>query len=754
MKKLWFFGILAFFAISLSGGCSKNDDISPDEIAKPKYHLSVKADKDTDDPLTKALAVEDRDGKHYLVTTWKTTDVIYVHLGTSDEVIGTLSPTSDGAFASLEGDITADLKVNDPLVFSYQAESLECDYTGQDGTLEKVAQDYDYSSADAYVQSIDGTNITLDRSLSFKSKQAIVKFILQDKKGNPVYPEKLTLQGWGASDHDVVYQNTKNDQRGIVEINIDQTDPHNEIFASVKMAQSAATFALKGYSGLIGENNYAIEYRYNKESETKFDSGKYYEIKVKLETKTDPDVHLDDINFNFSLLENGSTWTKQGRVFVFFEGVTTGYYSIIHDSNGWHNGSFVNLDASNPTNPADLLINGKVTAVYMDRLLTETPSFSNGKWTFGDGIEGWKYISASKVPYAVSSSGSTGTVNITAEINLQTPEVVGFEIDPEKDYSVKFACNYLVPIGLASISADGTVNEVNGNLGDWIAVIQQHYAYARIIEPELFVPRIYNSPSTVLHYYALETESDENSSYYHLLDNTDARLAIEADGLAHVSAEGGGDWIQVGPGKFVTVRGMNWWTTNLSEDRHSPLPNPWVSAELVWTTKDQWQSDRCNYSLSESKFDFNSILPDPFNWFISDYMYQIITVCGIKGLVYGESSDITKFIFLPLADHDNIVFNAMIYPSTTLLKYNLNWHYWAKGYSTLLFHKRNVIGQSDEYWAYNPTSTLYFPAYQDPAGFYPFYSADLYETGRAVPDFAMMYSNNLPLHFPARPIKP
>ena len=141
MKKLWYFGLLSLFALSISGGCSKNDDISTEDISTPKYHLSVKADKGSDDPLTKALAVEDRDGKHYLVSSWKTTDVIYVLKNYT--VIGTLSPTSDGAFANLEGNITATLGVGDKLLFTYNTNTDECDYTGQDGTLETIAQNYD-----------------------------------------------------------------------------------------------------------------------------------------------------------------------------------------------------------------------------------------------------------------------------------------------------------------------------------------------------------------------------------------------------------------------------------------------------------------------------------------------------------------------------------------------------------------------------------------------------------------------------------
>lgn len=754
MRKLLTLILFAILPI-LYAGCSKSDSVSPEEPEAqiPTYKLCVKANKGSEDPLTKALAIENRGGRNYLVASWKKADVIYVLR--NHTVIGTLSPTSDGASANLEGSITAALNVGDDLLFTYHVNTDECDYTGQDGKLETIAQNYDYAAATAEVQSIEGENIKLDQSLSFTSKQAIVKFTLLDKQDNPVYPEKLSLRGWGASSHDVIYQKTKDGQMGEIELNIDQSTPQNEIYVALSMFTNAASFALNGSSGKIGENRYALTYRYNKNTTTLFNNGKYYEIKVWLDTETDSGINLNDINFNFSFLEDGASFTKQGRVFVFFDGVTTGYYSIIHDSGGWHNGSFVNLDASDPTVAADLLKNGKVTAVCLDHLLTETPSFSNGKWSIG-GIEGWQYISASQVPYIVSvtESGGIKTVNISSQVNLQTPENTGIEIDPEMDYSVKFACNYLVPVGLASISADGTVNEVSQNPGNWITVFEQHHAYARIIEPVPFVPSIYDSPSTVLCYYALQTDNGGNSSYYHLLDLTNSRLAIGSDGRAHISAAGGGDWIQVGPGKFVTVAGKNWWTTNLSEDRHSPLPHPWTTAELVWTTKNQYQSDRCNYSLSQSKFDFNSELPEPFQWNVNGYMYQIISVCGMKGFVYAESNDITKFIFLPLSNGENYVFNAKIYPHATLFKYNSNWHYWAKGYNMLLFHKRNETGYADEYWAYNPTSTFFFPSYNDPGGFYPFYHANYYETGRFVPDYALMYSDNQPLHFPARPIKP
>ena len=225
MKKLLIF-ILA--AITLAG-CSKDETVSADEmqIGQKKYKLIVRGDKEPD---TKALAVEDRGGKNFLVSSWETTDKIYVHKDWVDATVGYLSPNASGKSADLAGTLTGDFVYDDHLFFTYPAQITDCDYTEQDGTLETIAKKYDYITADGYVKSVEGNNIILQNNLSFKRKQAIIKFILMDKQGNPVYPDRLTLKGIGASlVNDVIYQNTKDGQMGEIEVNIDQTFPHNEI---------------------------------------------------------------------------------------------------------------------------------------------------------------------------------------------------------------------------------------------------------------------------------------------------------------------------------------------------------------------------------------------------------------------------------------------------------------------------------------------------------------------------------------------
>jgi|GEM_PF-2453085 len=749
MKKVVNCCLLALIALAFASGCSKNDNILPDDAAT-KYRLTVKADKGTDDPSSKALAIEDRNGKHYLASSWETGDAIYVHLYTTGSPIGTLHPRSEGANAYLDGEISGSLHTGDYLCFSYPISSFNWDYTGQDGSLETIAQRYDYAYSDAYIKSVEGSTITID-PLTFSAQQAIVKFTLVDATGNPVYPTKLTLTAKDAQNHDLLIRSNSN--TGNLEINIDQTTPHNEIYTALNFmgTSTAASFKLVAS---VGEQ---ITYVYERNTETTFQTGKYYEIKVKLSDMTvNPSIGIDDIVFNFNFTENGSEWTKEGPIFVFFDGVETGYYAIIHEWDGWQQGEFVDLGG---TQASDLLESGKVTAVYLDwgeQLDSNPVSYSNGKWNFLKGssqTEGWKYLSASKVPFSVSgiTVGGTQKIELNSSISISAPSYNAIAVDPgiTGTYFTKFACNNLIPAGLASVSSDGTVNDVEGSAGQWINVIS-HYACAKLVD----------SPDYV-YYYALHANSpsvDNPDSYYHLFDIGNARLNLKGTTYPHAEiSDEGEDWVQVGKGIFVTMRGTTWWSTNLSDDRHSPLPHPWTTAELVWTTTNQWDNDRVSKSLSEATFDYNSQLPEPFNWHNSDYYFnRLVSILGIKGWIVADQDDLSKFIFLPFANHSDFYFYAKMYPDVTELRYNYNWHYWAKGcHPYLLYHRKDVLGYDDRHWGYHFASTLHFPSYND--SFYPYYDGtDInFFSGRCgVPDYAMLNNYDIqPLYFPARPVK-
>ena len=648
MRKL--FALILFSALAvLLAGCSKAELETPEdlEIGAPKYKLCVKASKGADDPLTKALDIEDRDGKNYLVASWKTSDVIYVHLGNTDAVIGTLRPTSDGPSASLEGVITANLKKDDNLVFTYKKETQDVDFTGQDGKLETIAQNYDYASADAYVESIDGTNIKLYNSLSFTSKQAIVKFILMDKQENPVYPDRLTLKGIGASlVHDVIYQKTG--QMGEIEVNIDQTTPHNEIYVAFSMFTSASLFEVRGYSNFLSEEGmYAFEYDYNRTSDTEFNNGKYYEIKVKMNSKNNLDhPSISNFNFDFDVLVDNSTerLSEVKHLFIFFNDVTTGYLKYTRTGSGWTK-EFVGAAETDVNN---LLKNGKVTAVCIPRLsdgdaLIATPSCMAGEWIFGNGLKGMKFLAAEKASYiaTVERVGGVDKMTLNGTINLQDPDYP----DDVGEFALtgttpggnancpSFAGSKFKPYGLVSISSRGGIEQMNANVGDWTCAVNG------------WVFGDFEPTEDVCSYYALQTNISGTLTYYHYYD------PVMADPSSPYWIP---DWIQVGPGCTVDFGGTQWWSTNLKDD-HTPEAHPWVAAMHTWRTQghtDWYGNFDVNYSLSRTSFNFasssDSRLPSEseFQTMLNATDCYPAHICGVDGALFVSKNDNSKYLYL------------------------------------------------------------------------------------------------------------
>ena len=691
-------------------------------------------------PSSKALAIENVEGKNYLRSSWKTTEKIYAHRNYDDAVIGTLIPETDGKSAVLSGTLEGTFSIGNTIAFSYPGETFTCDYTGQDGNLETVAARYDYATAEGYVATVDGNNnITLTQALNFTNKQAIVKFKLVDGNNNPIYPTKLTLKASNSSYTDLIY--TTSTDRGALEVNIDQTTPHNEFYVALRMGQDATRFDIEATIGDM------VTYRFTLNTTSlKFEYGYYYEVNVKMSDCTVTPA-LASLKYNFNFTDNGSPWNKAGKVFLFFSGVTTGYYRAEYNGTDW-SGTFVDLGE---TDVKKLVSNGKVTAVWGKHLTTQTPEFSDGKWSFGSGVEGFEYLGADKAPYTVGvvqeGSPAIDYLCLNSTINLVTPAVTGIDIKTGNNSSAtyKFACNNLIPIGFSSVAADGTITELSAGAGDWINVLQQNdvsYAYGKVVE----------SPQT-LYYYALSRTFGSEYSCFHLLDNSGARLAVGAYGYASMCPNHD-DWIQAGPNHFVELMGRQWWTTNLASDRYSALPDPWTTAELKWSSaENQWVENRHLLSLSKATFDYDSELPNVFNYTNEEgYIYQISQVCGTKGLIFANNSELTKFIFLPLADHEDYEFYVNIVG--TPLTRKLNWHYWTKDYyEKVLYHTGASDYQyhpNDLKWSFFMTATIHI---HEPNGYPYYYRPNNPEEYNGVPDYGYRFTDNeVPLYFPARPV--
>ena len=677
MKNLFKFSIFIVSALFVLAGCSKDDIDSPEELQKDNvYKVSVNAKKESDESLTKALAVENRNGKHYLASSWKTSEVVYAFLDLEKPANGSLSPKADGESAILEGNITGSIKQNDLVYFTFPADSYEFNYTGQDGTLETIAQNYDFSTALAKVASVTSTDITFDRSLTFSPVQSIVKFTLVDKNGDPVCPKKLKLVGLDSDDKQVIRQVVGlNATSGPLEISIDQTTPRNEIYVSLNLNGEASEFWLYAY---MGDN--PVRYQYTRDN-VEFTKGKYYEIKVKF---GDP-IAQEAVKCNFTVTEDGGEWTQDGPVYVFFENITGGYLKLTKDGDTWQQ----DIVSTDGVYASDFNSNGKMTAIYAYNLPSDVkPVYSGGKWSF-EGADGIRYMSAEKIAYTYNTDEYG--IELSGEIDLIShTDTDCFYVNPEKANSTRIACNNLVPAGLSSIDATCTISEKTGNAGDWIDVIGEQYAYAKMAT---------SLAST--YYYALQTTSSGKNSYYHIFDSaSSSRLTPGTDGAAHISAAGGADWIQVGPGKFVTMDGIQWWTTNLNSEM-GPEVHPWTTVTHYFM--DSYDEADINNNLGNRSFTAassnDSRLPEKseFESLLTQVNKYNVHICGISGLILAENSTSFMFLPVPLDRYDWYGYDEQ-HNYADLID---GWcYYWLKDYAGPVFHPEDYInGQFNPgYW--------------------------------------------------------
>lgn len=738
--------VILLSAAALLASCGQEFDPFEEGV----YTLSIEASK-VDSPATKALEITtNSESKHELNAFWETTDVISVRRG--DHVLGTLSPKTSGSTAILTGTITGELKQGYSLYLSWPGDGSHFDYTGQDGTLETIASRYDYIYGETSVISVENGSISCN-PVTFSSSQAIVKFILKDGAGKPLYPNRLVLSASYGS-NSMLYTSSGN--LGQLAVDIDQSNGStNEIYVAIRQYSDASFFRIEAY---VNEEAGYVYRKIKNDTNTVFTAGKYYEVTVNMGTKeVDLAYTLDSFSFDFDFGGSAREWP----VFVFFDGITTGYWYDA-DGSGSAPGSFVDLGG---TVVSDLAHVQKVTAVSMPHWTNQNPVFSGGKWTFGS-IEGWEYIAQNKANCEYALVG--GSPCLSADITLAAPAVTGKEIQVYNNATnTRIAYNNLIPMGLAYISSDGTIGEVNEDPGGWITLVRNSdpestttYGYAKAVD----------SP-TSFGYLALERNNNGTRTYYHQfftnINEAGHHPLIDYGTYSVVQDNNGLDWIQVGKDHNVTVGGMTWWTTNLAADRYNPEPHPWTAAALSWApaTDNQFAADRKSRSLSEATFYGNSELPSinsAYMTFFSTVSAHYLRACGVDGVVMVDNADPSKYIFLAVPDREDYEFVYYYNSYNNYIVYKANDYYWAKEYDPDQTCQQFSYDGSHgaEYWNLYKTSAINidfkngvaYPPYRYP------YAGTGYD-GYGLPDFGCSAEpiegqlQPLRISLPARPVK-
>ena len=307
MKSIQMMAAL-LLAVAATTACSKDDnaidETTPATTGAPKtYTLTVTASKGGE-ATTRALSI---DGTGALIAKWTKGDAIRVmkrrEMPYNDEfaLLGTLKATTvsaDGLTATFTGSLDADkvttadgLAEGDKLLLGYPGTNLgsstsafEFNYNGQDGTLEKIATNYDYcmtptlKSKMVTVESVDAMTgeVTTSGTASFTNQQAIVRFTLyegDDKK--PVCPTSLDITAVGlVQSVDVPESGDIAPAPSEQTLTITPDGSTNVIYAALR-GISGQTVKLRARNG----NKY---FDYMTNSAVTFTRGKFYDVKVKM----------------------------------------------------------------------------------------------------------------------------------------------------------------------------------------------------------------------------------------------------------------------------------------------------------------------------------------------------------------------------------------------------------------------------------------------------------------------------------------
>ena len=311
----------AFAALALFS-CTKEMEVpTPQEEQQPEaekvWTVTVEAARGADDQTKAVLTgdgwIEEEEADaatkglelegNYLKSTWDFKEKVYVYKG--DALVGELESqqTEGGNIARLTGTISGSFTVGESLNLYLIGPENARSYIGQKGTLEDIAENFDYARAQVQIEAIDSETdaITLS-SASFENLQSINEFSFGVLK-----VKSLTISGAGIVG--------RNDREAYVTVTPET--PSNKLYVAMS-------------SSLTGEK---ISYEFLMESEdgrvltqTKkaaLGNGKFYKAGINSYSLYD----ADKTPLTFEMLEEGRIvirnpknleirWAVNGSAFV------------------------------------------------------------------------------------------------------------------------------------------------------------------------------------------------------------------------------------------------------------------------------------------------------------------------------------------------------------------------------------------------------------------------------------------------------
>lgn len=325
-----------------------------------------------------------------------------------------------------------------------------------------------------------------------------------------------------------------------------------------------------------------------------------------------------DINYASVTKAIKTGFVNGDKIFIFFEGVTSGYATIVYDGS-----KFGDETLNGGLKVEDLAASGKtLRAIFLPYGNDATPTYGTN-WTF-DKNTGSYFLTATD-NYTLTKASDITT--LTATLNMAVPSnyVQFFVPDGEATGTISLACNAVKPSGLASVSSNGTVTEINGNQGAFMT------AYAATVGSDkgYYASGKLSGAGTV-YYFAIE----KGGKYYDFVKQT-------ASAISNNAAIKLTTYNEVGAGKYTqkTVGGKTWATVNVGATK------PWMyeTTQYTWKGKNNsnWTMIASGEGMPENT-DFEA-LRDNCN-------HTWITIAGVNGHIVIDNAG--GYMFLPASGYD------------------------------------------------------------------------------------------------------
>ena len=171
------FGIKILLPLAVIAWTACSSDLIREDILPDKgCTLTVDATKSNATPDTRGLKPSENNAINAI---WSEGDQVTILSSSNNAVLGTMTPTSYGSNQTkLKATLISPVKRGDQLTLVFPRTGR--DYTGQKGTLNDIASNYDYATATVTVNYANDSFVSATDA-RFTNLQSIVRFTLKKR---------------------------------------------------------------------------------------------------------------------------------------------------------------------------------------------------------------------------------------------------------------------------------------------------------------------------------------------------------------------------------------------------------------------------------------------------------------------------------------------------------------------------------------------------------------------------------------------